>query len=115
MTWARLASLALLLGLSGCAGPDDAYDGLCPERNYLGRVAAINGTTVEVQVLVPVDEYVVLHTEGAGFHYYAGSTDSCYEAFRENLTVGQEIEFYADAWAKSLPPQATVEDIVIRG
>ena len=106
--------LVTLVALSGCADGAD-HDGTCPERSDLGRVASIDGTSVAVQVLVPVDDYVILDTAGADFHYYAGSSDSCHEASRDDLQAGQEIEFHVDAWADSEPPQAKVDDIVIRG
>ena len=55
--------LVTLAALSGCSA-EDSYDGACPERSYLGRVASIDGTSVAVHLLVPVDDYVVLDTAG---------------------------------------------------
>ena len=102
--------------LSGCAGSDDG-DRSCPARDTLARVASIDGDTVEVQLLQSSQGSgpATLHTAGAEFYYYAGSSDECYESRRDLLTVGQEIEFYAGAWMESYPPQAHVDAIVIRG
>lgn len=108
-----------LAALSGCAGGEDYSDGECPPLNNLGRVTSIDGPTIHVHILVPgpgsTPGDAVLHAEGAEFYAYAGSLDECFDQPRDMLTVGQEVEFFVDAWEKSSPPQAHVDAIVVRG
>lgn len=110
--------LFVLVALSGCA--ESGYsDGECPPVNNLGRVTAIDGTTVRVSILqpgpgAPIGE-AVLRTDGADFYAYAGSLDECFDQPRDMLTNGQEIQFFVAVWEKSNPPQATVDAIVVRG
>lgn len=113
-----LSLLVALAGLSGCFAPDGG-DLTCPPSNNLGRVVAIEGATIRVQVLQPgpgaAPGEAVLHTEGAEFYSYAGSLDECHEQDRGMLTTGQEIQFFVDSWKASQPPQANVDAVVVLG
>lgn len=112
LRWSRrvlpAVALALAAVLPGCL---DSNEAACPGTTTWGRVEAIEGS--DVRVVLRDGSPAVLHTADSEYFHVADA--ECHEAHPDDLRIGQDVEFDADRWAESYPPQAWPDHVVIQG